>query len=203
MRFRIIRIRMGCRLLLAAALAPLAGCGSFYVDGATQEIAASQFHKTEPAHPVQLLVEFQTRGVADAGATAAVKARILAQVRESGIFSAVSEAPVAGGALLSITIDNVPTDDKAFSRGFAAEMTFGQAGTVVSDGYVCTARYGGPGAAPVITERARHAIHTRLGAAGPPPNSVEASSLQEAVTIMLRQVISYVLFELSIDPAFT
>ena len=84
--------RHGFVLLAAAALT---GCASFYVDSNTQEIDAAQYKRSEPRHPVQLLFEFQTKGVTNANATAWLKSRVIEQVKASGLFTEVGEAPAA------------------------------------------------------------------------------------------------------------
>ncbi|QPF76324.1 hypothetical protein G8A07_27585 [Roseateles sp. DAIF2] len=186
-------------LMLAAAMT---GCASYYVDGSTREVATTQFKKREQPQAVQLLFEFQTKGVTNAQATSLLKKRITEQVQTSGLFSEVVEAPVKNGATLSIVMNNVPMSDDAFSKGFVTGLTFGLAGSQVTDGYVCTASYRGPGDAAGITKKVRHAIHTTMGAASQPGNAQKAGSIEEAVTQMSRQVVSQVLNELSQDPAF-
>jgi hypothetical protein len=190
------------RCLAAVALIALTGCANIYVDGATQEVDAAKYKRAAPPHAVQLLVEFQTKGVANARATEHVKARILDQVKRSGIFSAVEEAPVNGGALLAITINNVPLQDDAFAKGFVTGLTFGLAGSQVSDGYVCTATYTPVrGAAPII-KQARHAIHTTVGAAAAPGNATKVDNVDAAVSTMTRQVVSNVLNDVTNDSSF-
>jgi len=193
------RARRGLVLLAAAALT---GCANFYVDGNTREVPSSELQRREPVHPVQVLFEFQTKGVANANATSLLKARVLEQVKSSGLFSEVGEAPVAGGALLGITLNNVPLTDDAFSKGFVTGLTFGLAGSQVSDGYVCTARYTPAAGAPAIVSQARHAIHTTLGSGAAPASAVKAKNIDEAVTIMTRQVVSNVLNGVSRDANF-
>lgn len=194
-----LRARRGLVLLAAAALT---GCANFYVDSNTREIPASAFQKREPLHAVQVLFEFQTKGVANANATAQLKARVLEQVKTSGLFTEVGEAPVPGGALLGITLNNVPLSDDAFSKGFVTGLTFGLAGSQVSDGYVCTARYTlGAGTAPIVAQ-SRHAIHTTVGSAAAPANGVKAANINEAVTVMTRQIVSNVLNDVSRDASF-
>ena len=178
------------------------GCANFYVDGATKEVPAAQFKKPVPTHPVQLLFEFQTKGVANARATDLLKAKVLDQVKASGLFSTVSEGPVDGGALISLTLNNVPLTDDAFSKGFVTGLTFGLAGSQVSDGYVCTVRYQSGTRATALTRQARHAIHTTMGAANAPGNATKATDTLAAVTLMTQQVISNVLNDLSQDPQF-
>jgi hypothetical protein len=184
------------------AVATLTGCASHYVDGATKEMSSAQFKKTNPLHPVQVLFEFQTKGVANAQATAQLKAGLLSQVKDSGVFSAVSETPVEGGAMLSITLNNVPLTDDVFSKGFMTGLTFGLAGSQVSDGYVCTAKYTGPAGSAPIVKQARHAIHTTMGAAATPGNATKAANITDAVTTMQRQVVSNVLNDVTNDANF-
>lgn len=179
----------------------LTGCASIYVDGTTKEISTSEFKVPEPKHPVMLVFEFQTKGVANARATEYLKARVLEQVKNSGIFSDVSLSPVAEGRVLSVTLNNVPLTDDAFSKGFVTGLTFGLAGSSVSDGYVCTARYLGGNEAAIV-KQARHAIHTTLGAHAPPSNATKAANAEEAVTLMTHQILSNVLNDLSHDAAF-
>lgn len=195
------RARAGRWLGLLAVVA-MTGCANMYVDGATKDVDSAQFKKTDPQHPVQVLFEFQTKGVANARATEFLKARLIEQVRQSGVFSTASEAPADGGALLSITINNVPLQDDAFAKGFVTGLTFGLAGSQVSDGYVCTARYTPPGATTPIVKQARHAIHTTVGAAAAPGNATKADNAEAAVTLMTHQVVSNVLNDVTHDANF-
>ena len=81
-------------------------------------------------------------------------------------------------------------------------LTFGLAGSKVTDGYVCQVSYSrGAGTAPIV-KQARHAIHTTLGASAAPGNAVKADSPDAAVTLMTRQVISQALRDLALDAAF-
>jgi hypothetical protein len=186
-------------LCLAAALT---GCASFYVDGNTREVPVAQYKKPAETRPVQLLFEFQTKGVVNARATELLKKQVTEQVTASGLFASVDDKPVAGGALLSVTLNNVPLTDDAFSKGFVTGLTFGLAGSKVSDGYVCTLTYTGANQALPITKQARHAIHTTLGATDTPPNATKADTMEAAARAMTRQVVSTGLNELSQDPSF-
>jgi hypothetical protein len=184
------------------ALIFLTACANFYVDVNTKEISNAEFKKPQPARPAQVLFEFQTKGVLNARATDHLKAKALDQIRSSGLFSSVSDAPAADGQLLTITVNNVPLSDDAFSKGFVTGLTFGLAGSQVSDGYVCTARYTSRSGQATVIKQARHAIHTTVGASSAPVNGVKAESIEQAVTLMLRQVISNVLRDVSNDANF-
>lgn len=188
--------------LITFILLMFTGCATMYVDGTTKEVSPSQYKTKEQKSPVMLVFEFQTKGVANAKVTEYLKARVLEQVKSSGLFSDVSLSPVAENRVLSITLNNVPITDDAFSKGFVTGLTFGLAGSSVSDGYICTGRYLGSPEQQAITKQTRHAIHTTLGAKLAPDNAIKTANAEEAVTLMMRQVISNVLMDLSQDAAF-
>ena len=183
--------------VLAAAVLMTSGCASFYVDSATKEVPASQYQKQATPKPVQLLFEFQTKGALNAKATEALKAQVFEQVKTSGLFSAVDETPVVEGALLTITINNVPVTDDAFAKGFVTGFTFGLVGSQVTDGYVCTISYRTTSQRQPVSAAARHAIHTQLGAGSAPANARRAENAEAAVRTVTRDVISTTLNDLS------
>jgi hypothetical protein len=187
------------RVLCLAGAAALTGCSTIYVDGSTREVNAASYKKPVEAKPVQLVFEFQSKGAPNGAATKLLKDQVVEQVKTSGLFSQVAETPVNGGALLSVTLNNVPLTDDAFSKGFMTGFTFGLVGSQVSDGYVCTAKYMVPNASQPITKSARHAIHTVLGTAAAPQNAQKADNVEAAVRTMTRQVVSAVLNDLSQD----
>lgn len=194
--------RAAARLLRIACIlgaVALTGCASVYVDTATKEVSASQFKKPAEVKPVQLLFEFQTKGAFNSRATDHLKAQVTEQVKASGLFSDVQDKPVAGGALLSITLNNVPLTDNAFGKGFVTGLTFGLAGSQVSDGYVCTMKYMADGQPTPIVETARHAIHTVVGNGSAPANAVKADNVEAAVRTMTRGIVSTGLLQLSQD----
>lgn len=190
------------RFLVLVGMVALTGCATHYVDGNTKEIAAASYRKPADPKPVQLLFEFQTKGALNARVTDLMKTQVLDQVKSSGMFSRVDDKPVDGGGLMSITLNNVPLSDDAFAKGFATGLTLGLAGNQVTDGYICTIKYTSDQQKEPLVKLARHAIHTTVGAKGAPPNSIKSDSIQDAVKLMSRQVVSTALNDLSQDAAF-
>jgi hypothetical protein len=190
-----------CWVLLLCTVV-MSGCANMYLDNATREVSVSQFKKPDSARPVQALFEFQTKGVANARVSDYLKVQVMEQIKSSGLFSEVSEVPVRGGAMLSITLNNVPITDDAYTKGFVTGLTFGLAGAQVTDGYVCTARYLSDASSPAIVKQARHAIHTTVGNSATPTNATKVADQKEAATTMTRQIISNVLNDLSHDTKF-
>lgn len=196
------RLALGLGAVLAAAA--MTGCMSIkpYVGGGVRDVPAAEYVKPNPPHAVQVLFSFQTKGVDNARVTAALKARVIDQISASHVFDAVSEAPVAGGALLTVSINNVALDDSAYSKGFATGLTLGLAGSVAGDGYIATAKYTPPPPAGTITRQVRHSILTTIGNHDAPAGAAPAATMDEAVSTMLHQLISNVLNDVSHDPAF-
>lgn len=200
LRFQTIRNVAWAVSLLG--LLSLTGCASFYVDTATKEVAADAYKKPATPRPVQVVFEFQTKGVANARAAQFLAPQVKDQIRDSGLFSEMKDTPVEGGALLSVVLNNVPLTDDAFGKGFVTGLTFGLAGSQVTDGYVCTMKYVPQPQAPAISKTTRHAIHAVLGAKEAPANGTKMDSLELAVKTMTRQIVSAALDELSRDPEF-
>ncbi|MBM0105193.1 hypothetical protein JM946_10545 [Steroidobacter sp. S1-65] len=180
------------------------GCVTAYVDGGLQKASVADVRK--PARPtdVQLLFQFQSKGTANAKATDILKKDVTEVITASGLFATLGPDPSLSGAILSVTINNVPITDQgdAAAKGFATGLTFGLVGSAVTDGYICTMEYLPPGATNKVTTTSRHAIHATMGAKGAPPNGIKAKNLEEAVHTMTRQIVLEGLKHLSADPVF-
>lgn len=191
------------RAVFLGGLLALTGCATHYVDASVKEVPAAQFSRPAQPHPVQLVFEFQTKGAANTRASERIKPMVTDGIKATGLFSEVDDKPVAGGAVMSVTINNIVLTDDAYSKGFMTGLTLGAAGSTVTDGYVCTVKYLVPGSGgAALTKTTKHAIHTSLGSAGAPPNSVKAASIDEAVRTMVRQIVSNALQALATDPSF-
>ncbi|GAA5165211.1 hypothetical protein GCM10025770_20370 [Viridibacterium curvum] len=201
------RSRLNIRALLNAGLVVatvvLTGCVSptFYVDTATREVPVAELKKPAQPKAVQLLFDFQTKGAPNSRAVSFLKDQVVDQVKGSGLFATVDEKPVPGGAVLNVTINNIPEADAA-AKGFKVGLTFGASGTKVTDNYVCTVTYLPPDGGKSIVKVSQHAIHTTIGATEVPQNVNKAESVEVAVRTMTRQIIGTALKDLSLDPTF-
>lgn len=165
-----------------------------YVDQSLGEPHYADLKKSASPQPIQLLVEFQSKGVANARATEAAKPRVYEQVSQSGLFSQVSYDPVPSGRKLSISINNVPLTDDVAAKGFGVGLTFGLVGTMVTDGYICTVNYVEPGR-DAVTKVVKHAIYTTIGNASGPAG-LQPMPLQQAADTMIRQIVARSLEEI-------
>lgn len=185
---------------LLASMALLTGCASMYVDTATKEVPVTEFKQVANPKPVNVVFEFQTKGVPNSRATAFLKDQVIEQVKASQLFTVENGGSDAG--MLNITLNNMPITEDAAAKGFVTGLTFGLAGSTVSDGYICTISYLAPGQTQPIVKTARHAIHTTVGNATPPAGVVKAANAETAVRSMTREVVSNALNDLSHDQQF-
>jgi len=194
------------RIFAVAVLAgPLAACiaPTSYVDNTMKEIVPGQYQTVANPKPAQFLFDFQTKGASNSRARDELQDTVFATVKESMIFSPVSTDTQSSGAVVQVTINNVPLSDDAAVKGFMVGLTLGVAGTTVGDGYICTVQYSaGPGATP-ITKEVRDAIYSTIGATAPtPPHADKAPSMKEAAVRVARKCVSNALDQLVRDPAF-
>jgi hypothetical protein len=181
---------------LAGSLS-LGGCGTFYVDDQLKDVAAADKVKVASPQPVQMLFEFQTKGVLNSRATDLLKTDATAVVKDSGLFSAVTETPAASGAVVSLTINNVPLTDDAYAKGFVTGFTLGLVGNTVGDGYICTVDYLPAGGGAKITKTARDAVYASLGAtAKEPAHARKMKGMEEAVKVMAKKCLANPLNEI-------
>jgi hypothetical protein len=178
-------------LLLSGCLAP-----KMYLDPTLPRYVKADLSTSPTPQPVQLLYEFQTRGSPNARATELTKAKVLATVQESALFSEVAQTPQANQRRLTIIINNVPITQDAGSKGFGVGLTFGLVGTTVTDGYDCVGTLYTPGGEPVVINL-KHAIHSTIGNTTPPANMVAEASPQEAVQKLVEQITMAILRDVS------
>lgn len=197
---RALRGAFAVAALSAAAL--LTGCATAYVDTAIKEVSVADLKKVAQPKPVQLTFEFTTKGAPNARATEFLKAAVSDQIKASGLFSSVETTPATNLGVLNVKLDNVPITKDAAAQGFVTGLTFGLAGSTVTDGYVCTVQYLPAGQGQIISATARHAIHTALGNSSPPPSAKKSANMEDAVKTMTREILSNALRDLAANPAF-
>ncbi|QXQ04758.1 hypothetical protein KX816_10560 [Sphingosinicellaceae bacterium] len=174
---------------------------SVYVDNRLGVVAAEKRVVITAPQPAQLVFLFQTNGKPDNEATQFLQAAVEADVRGSGMFSAVSGAPVTSGGILRVTVNNMPQKG-AVARGAVVGMTFGLVGTVVTDQYRTTVEYLPVSSSLPITRSVEHAIYTRLGAKAAPQHADKVKSDVIAIKTIVEQSLAHALNDMAGDPVF-
>jgi hypothetical protein len=198
-------------LLLAVAFVAAPGArasAAVFVDATLGDVKPDQKVVVAHPQPVQLLFQFRTKGSPNMQGTKELKPQVLDAVKASGLFSDVSEAPVASGAILNVVIDNVldsAEQSAAAGQGFATGATLGIAGSTVREHYTCNIDYVGAPDAPKITRRATHLLLVQMGLihSGTPDNAVKVDGgIKGGVAVMTRQIVANPLNAIASDPAF-
>ena len=179
----------------------VSGCASVYVDTATKPVPVAELKKVAQPKPVRMVFEFQSKGAPNARATEFLKEPVIEQVKKSGLFAAI-DSTSPDDAMLNVTLNNVPLTEDAAAQGFVTGLTFGLAGSAVTDGYICTVTYLPAGQTKPVVTTSRHAIHTVLGNANPPAGARKSDSIADAVRTMAQEVLSNALRDLSYDASF-
>jgi hypothetical protein len=159
---------------IVLCLAALSGCISTksYVDPQYRHASYGDLARPAPPYTLRVNVEFQRNGVARPAADAQVRADIERSLRASGVAVPYDGKTPAEGEL-SFVLNNVANVGAAAGKGFGTGLTFGLAGSHVTDGYQMTVRLT---QGTTITERVySHAIHSTVGNASGPPGLTPVS----------------------------
>lgn len=192
------------RLLIALALmmaAPNAALAEHFLPNTLTDLTPEQKAVVAKPAPVQLIFQFRTQGSFNPHATQWLGPVVLEHVRNSGAFSEVTTGPAAGGAVLTITLENVP-EESWYRQSFATGATWGFAGNTLIDHYICTVEYSpGPGST-VVTKTVLHQIITNRGIKKQPLNTVRTETIEEASLMMTRHVVTNGVNDIAKDPGF-
>ena len=201
-----LRAWMAVFLVVTALTAAHAAAAAEYVYDGLPDVKPEDRALVAQPQPVQLLFQFKTRGAPNARGTKYLRDVVVETVKNSGVFTDVSDGPTPNEAVLSVDIDNIaaPKDmQDAEGKGFTTGLTLFMAGNNVVDHFECTVTYvAGPGA-PMITRKAQHAMITQIGLINKaPPHAVKVGAIKDAAFVMARQIVSNPLNDLAKDPGF-
>lgn len=198
-------LKCSCLALLSfAALfiaASPANAAKFYVSNQLGPIKAEERVTPKSPQPVQLVVDFQRDGVTNAKAIKEVTPIILKHVQATGLFSSVTQAPTANGALLVVRFNNI-VDKDAFSKGFKTGLTFGLSGTAVADNYDVSFELSPAAGQPLLRASLKHALITTVGKKSDPSLGTEFAKPKEAIDTLIGEAVGHGAFALAAQDGF-
>jgi len=199
-------LRLLALALMLSTLPQAAQAMKFYVANALGEVKPEE--KVTPAkpQPVQVIFEFQRDGKPNAKATKVVTPWAMEDLKATGAFSEVTDAPTANGAIISIKFNNLVIKeelDKAKKQAFGAGLGFGLFGGVLAvDHYLVSIDYvPATGAAPIHTE-VKHELYSKYGKKDVEVPGTEYKTADEAVKVLIRQALARGVNTIVADPAF-
>jgi hypothetical protein len=178
-----------CAAFLALGAAPL-GAAKFYVDAKLGDVKAGDVIKVADPQPAQVLVEFQTDGIANAKATKYIKPLVTSAITERHIFSEISEQPVANRTILTVVYNNIP-EKGAAGKGAKVGMTFGLASASITDSYkIHFELLRGPGATPMTCD-VEHAFIMTMGKKEDPTIGIPVAKIDVGMQMIVNQVMAH------------
>lgn len=147
--------------LLLAVCATLSGCISpkSFVDPTFPKLSYEDVKKRPEPLRLKLLVEFQRNGEPFPKADTTLKDNAERVLRGSGVIAPVADA---GEGDIKIVMNNIADLGSAAAKGFGTGLTFGLAGSTVTDAYEMSVSITTQG--KTITRTAfKHALHTAIG----------------------------------------
>ena len=151
------------------------------------------------ARPLQLTFEFQRNGSPHGGVTRQVRPQIVRVLTDSKLFSSVSARNSNEEARLEIVLNNLANIGDAAGKGFLTGLTFGGAGSLVTDSYVMSATFAAPGK-PRVSKTYEHALHTTIGNKKG-PEGLQPKSVKEAFEEVVDQLMLNLLRDLQKEGA--
>ncbi|MBU6396497.1 MAG: hypothetical protein KGQ75_18165 [Sphingomonadales bacterium] len=205
-RHRTKLLQLVALAVMLSTLPQAAQAMKFYVANALGEVKPKE--KVTPAkpQPVQVIFEFQRDGKPNAKATKVVTPWAMEDLKGTGAFSEVTDAPTANGAIISIKFNNLVIKeelDKAKKQAFGAGLGFGLFGGVLAvDHYLVSIDYvPATGAAPIHTE-VKHELYSKYGKKDVEVPGTEYKTADEAVKVLVRQALARGVNNIVADPAF-
>jgi hypothetical protein len=178
-----------CATFLALGAAPL-NAAKFYVDARLGDVKQEDVIKVADPQPAQVLVEFQTDGVANAKATKYIKPLVTSAITERHIFSEISEQPVANRTILTVVYNNIP-EKGAAGKGAKVGLTFGLASASVTDSYkIHFELLRGPGTTPMTCD-VEHAFIMTMGKKEDPAIGIPVAKIDLGMQMIVNQVMAH------------
>lgn len=205
-RHRAKLLRLVAMAVMLSTLPQAAQAMKFYVANALGEVKPEEKVTPTKPLPVQVIFEFQRDGKPNAKATKVVTPWAMEDIKGTGAFSEVTDAPTANGAIISIKFNNLVIKeelDKAKKQAFGAGLGFGLFGGVLAvDHYLVSIDYvPATGAAPIHTE-VKHELYSKYGKKNVEVPGTEYKTADEAVKVLVRQALARGVNNIVADPAF-
>ena len=175
-----------------ASIAAPAAAARFYVDKTLGDVA-NRASMTSTG-PVQVLVEFQTNGVRNEKATKQATKMVMAELAKLPYLPQLSEKPVASGALLTVKINNIFSEEErkaAMKAAFKSGFTFGASDTIVRDNYTMNFRYVPATGGAALDSEVKHVLVTTLGKGSDTSYGTEYKKPNDAVSALIGQTLDH------------
>ncbi|MCF2858401.1 hypothetical protein L1286_13010 [Pseudoalteromonas sp. SMS1] len=174
-------------LLTLVPVVALSGCISpkTYVDPTFAKASYQDVKSVQKKYSTNVIVEFQRNGEAFERANKEVRNHVERTLRATGVIIPSNDNPAFS---LKIVVNNLADLGEAAAKGFGTGLTFGAAGSLVTDYYEVSITYI-DNSGKELTKKYKHALHTTIGNKKAPFENVDPTSPADAFGSVVEQVI--------------
>ena len=172
---------------LVVFVVSLSGCISpkTYVDPSFSKANYNDIQPVSEKYETQIMVEFQQNGEPFERANKEVRGHVERTLRATGVITpSLDESRIS----VKVIVNNVGDMSEAVAKGFGTGITFGAAGSLVTDYYEITIEFT-DSTGTKLTENYKHALHTTIGNKDAPFNSVEATTPADGFGTVVEQTL--------------
>ncbi len=176
------------KLLSIALLAGLlTGCitPKSYVDPSFAKASYNDIKAVDKKYESLVQIEFQRNGEPLEQVEDEVRGHVERTLRATGVITPNNKD---AKFTLKVTVNNVADMGEAFTKGFGTGLTFGAAGSTVTDYYEIEIVYTNESGS-VIKENYKHALHTTIGNADAPIEGVKETTMAAGFGTIVEQTI--------------
>ena len=172
------------------------GCLSVksYVDPQLPKIGYGDLLPRRDLRPAILTVTFHRDDEPASLGASRARDEVRTVFERSKLFSAVTDTATGDADRFDVVLDDRGDVSDATAKGMLASITFGGAGSRVTNGYLFTVKFQKTGSEPV-TKIYRHAIHSTIGNADGPPGLVPMG-ISEAFSKVVEELVLNLLLDL-------
>ncbi len=174
-------------VFLTIFVASLSGCISpkTYVDPSFSKATYDDINPVVDKYESEILVEFQRNGKLFERANKEVRGHVERTLRATGVITpSLEDANIS----VKVTVNNVADMGEAAAKGFGTGLTFGAAGSLVTDYYKITIEFTDSNGKK-LTENYKHALHTTIGNKSAPFNNVESTTPADGFGTVVEQTL--------------
>lgn len=191
------------RIIVSALLAvSLTGCISSksYLDQKYKKdgVSYSSIKKANAPYEAKIDIEFQRNGVKFPRADKELRTDVEKIFKSSGVVTPVANDT---GTSIKVICNNIADLAEARKKGFGTGLTFGAAGSEVTDFYNITIEF--KHGDKIIQKKYDHAIHTIIGHKASPYDGVQPVSLVNAFNGVIEDVILQFIKEMQANNELT
>ncbi len=188
-------------IMLALPVIALTGCISpkTYIDPNFGKATYDDVKSVAKKYDAQVIVEFQRNGEK----LDAVNQEVLNHVeRTLRATSVVTPTKVETDYSIKVTVNNIADMGEAAAKGFGTGLTFGAAGTTVTDYYEVTVEYTDKNGTS-LTKNYKHALHTTIGNEKAPFEGAIPTTPSDGFGTVVEQVLLNFVVEMQKDGKLT